>query len=124
MPRASKPSGTLRHDPLLVQPNDAHMEAKYGRISKPGKRRPSSVHDEDLEVVLDPKTSRRIIELAKSQQEELDILEGENEDDMPDELRMARIINDEEKEEEDSDEKHSPSDVDYGEVEEIFVSHL
>jgi essential nuclear protein 1 len=41
MPRVNKPSGKSRHDPLLVQLDDDELEAKYGRVSKPGKRKKS-----------------------------------------------------------------------------------
>lgn len=93
MPRSTKPSGKSRHDPLHVQLDDDELHAKYGRISKPGKRkksRKSQTEDEENgevsvivvsnplrtlnvqeQVILDPKTSRRIFELAKDQQEEL-----------------------------------------------------
>ncbi|KDR83487.1 hypothetical protein GALMADRAFT_219315 [Galerina marginata CBS 339.88] len=76
MPRANKSSGKSRHDPLLVQLDEDEVEAKYGRISQPGKRKKSKRSpsvDEDSEVILDPKTSRRIFELAKDQQDELDM---------------------------------------------------
>ncbi|KAI0092557.1 cell adhesion protein byn-1 [Irpex rosettiformis] len=86
MPRAAKPTGKTRHDPLHVQLGEDEAEAKYGRISRPGKRRKSRGDDETDEtggVILDPKTSRKIFELARDQQEELgeqDEDEGEDED--------------------------------------------
>lgn len=43
MPRAPK-SGKSRHDPLLVQLDDDEVEAKYGRISQPGKRKKSKIN--------------------------------------------------------------------------------
>ena len=93
MPRAHKPSGKSRHDPLLVQLDEDEVEAKYGRISQPGKRKKSrqgsNIDEESSEVkssivncficlslfqvILDPKTSRRIFELARDQQDELEI---------------------------------------------------
>ncbi|KAF9535014.1 Bystin-domain-containing protein [Crepidotus variabilis] len=82
MPRTQKQSSKARHDPLLVQLDEDEIEAKYGRISQPGKRkksrRQSSQDDENLgEAILDPKTSRRIFELAKDQQDELQMPEDE-----------------------------------------------
>jgi essential nuclear protein 1 len=49
MPRANKPSGKSRHDPLLVQLDDDELEAKYGRVSKPGKRKKSRQSQADDE---------------------------------------------------------------------------
>ncbi|KAJ3777462.1 Bystin-domain-containing protein [Lentinula raphanica] len=82
MPRVAKPSGKARHDPLLVQLDEDQQEIKYGRVSQPGKRKKSSrksvLEDENSEVVLDPKTSRRVFELAKIQQGELDALDADD----------------------------------------------
>lgn len=106
MPRATKPSPKARHDPLHVQLDEDDIESKYGKISQPGKRkksRKSQGDDEEngevrlvdqfslttevciqqyLKVILDPKTSRRIFELAKDQQEEFEMpddqIQGEN----------------------------------------------
>ncbi|KAJ3503271.1 hypothetical protein NLJ89_g8507 [Agrocybe chaxingu] len=80
MPRTPKFSGKSRHDPLIVQLDEDEVEAKYGRISQPGKRkksRRSNADEDSAEVILDPKTSRRIFELAKDQQDELDMPEDE-----------------------------------------------
>lgn len=56
MPRATKPSGKTRHDPLHVQLDDDELHAKYGRVSQPGKRKKSKKSDredgEDSEVSL------------------------------------------------------------------------
>jgi essential nuclear protein 1 len=48
MPRAQK-SGKSRHDPLLVQLDDDEVEAKYGRISQPGKRKKSRINTSEEE---------------------------------------------------------------------------
>ncbi|KAJ4000521.1 Bystin-domain-containing protein [Lentinula boryana] len=118
MPRVTKSSGKTRHDPLLVQLDEDQQAAKYGRISEPGKRKKSSKnllqHDEDSEAVLDPKTSRRIFELAKIQQEELDAVDTGDESSEGYE-RLARDID------EDDEEGDSIDDEDVGEdAEEIF----
>ncbi|EJF63053.1 cell adhesion protein byn-1 [Dichomitus squalens LYAD-421 SS1] len=90
MPKAPKQNTKAKHDPLHVQIGEDEVHAKYGRISQPGRRRKSKAQDDDDdetgEVILDPKTSRRIFELARDQQEELDEkeLEDEDEDDRPD----------------------------------------
>ena len=50
MPRAAKPSGKTRHDPLHVQIADDETYAKYGKLSRPGKRRKSQAADDDEEA--------------------------------------------------------------------------
>ncbi|PPR02441.1 hypothetical protein CVT24_001990 [Panaeolus cyanescens] len=85
MPRASKPSGKSRHDPLLVQLDEDEVQAKYGKISEPGRRKKSrrggsGDNDDGGEVILDPKTSRKIFELARDQQNELEMPEDVEED--------------------------------------------
>ncbi|KAI0643706.1 cell adhesion protein byn-1 [Trametes meyenii] len=75
MPKAPKSSTKSKHDPLHVQLGEDEVYAKYGRVSQPGRRRKPKAKDEvdeAGEVILDPKTSRRIFELARDQQEELD----------------------------------------------------
>ena len=47
MPRAVKPTGKSRHDPLHVQLREDELHAKYGNVSKPGKRRKGRSADED-----------------------------------------------------------------------------
>ncbi|CCM04037.1 uncharacterized protein FIBRA_06195 [Fibroporia radiculosa] len=85
MPRASKTGSKQRHDPLHVQLNEDEINAKYGRISRPGKRSKSKGRVEDDEeggeIILDPKTSRRIFELARDQQEELGAWEDDDDED-------------------------------------------
>ncbi|KAJ3919856.1 Bystin-domain-containing protein [Lentinula edodes] len=103
MPRDSKPSPKTRHDPLLVQLDNDEHQVKYGRISEPGRRQKSSKNflgdDENVEAVLDPKTSRRIFELARTQQDELDGLDEEIVEDALDEW-ITRIVNAEDEVEE------------------------
>ncbi|KAI0829358.1 cell adhesion protein byn-1 [Trametes gibbosa] len=85
MPKAPKASGKTKHDPLHVQLGEDEVYAKYGRVSQPGRRRKSKARDDEDEAgeaILDPKTSRRIFELARDQQEELD--EKEFDDDEED----------------------------------------
>ncbi|KAG2745751.1 Bystin-domain-containing protein [Suillus brevipes Sb2] len=80
MPRVQK-SVKQRHDPLHAQLDVDEAQAKYGRISQPGKRtkrQKSSGDEESSEVVLDPKMSRRIFELARDQQEEIDMPEDDS----------------------------------------------
>ncbi|KAG1863704.1 Bystin-domain-containing protein [Suillus subluteus] len=81
MPRVHK-SVKPRHDPLHAQLDVDEAQAKYGRVSQPGKRtkrQKSSGDEENTEVVLDSKMSRRIFELARDQQEEIDMPEDEDE---------------------------------------------
>ncbi|KAG2148035.1 Bystin-domain-containing protein [Suillus clintonianus] len=81
MPRVQR-SVKPRHDPLYAQLDVDEAQAKYGRVSQPGKRtkrQKSSGDEESTEAVLDPKMSRRIFELARDQQEEIDMPEDEDE---------------------------------------------
>lgn len=92
MPRVQKKSKNS-HNPLIVQLDEDSSYAKYGRVSQSGKRKKSKKEDDDLDeenvkaasiiiltnpiliraqVILDPKTSQRIFELAKDQQDELE----------------------------------------------------
>lgn len=107
MPRSLKPSQKSRHDPLLRDIAADDLHEKYGNISKPGRRtktRRASEHDEDgiaevtvlprvpivyiayshpiSQTILDPKTSRRIFELARDQQDELDPPEAEDDEEV------------------------------------------
>ncbi|KAG5645745.1 hypothetical protein DXG03_005282 [Asterophora parasitica] len=121
MPRTSKP-GKPRHDPLLAQLDEDEVHAKYGRISQPGKRKKSkkspSGEEENSEVILDPKTSQRIFELARAQQDELEMPEDEP-------IRIAstsqtnRMRDGDQDESEDEDDEYEAMDGDE-DVEEIF----
>ncbi|KAF9451994.1 Bystin-domain-containing protein [Macrolepiota fuliginosa MF-IS2] len=85
MPRTQKQAQKPRHDPLFIQLNEDEVEAKYGRISQPGKRKKSHKTDNDdagdniCQVILDPKTSRKIFELARDQQDELEMPDDQEE---------------------------------------------
>ncbi|KAG8745783.1 snoRNA-binding rRNA-processing protein [Ceratobasidium sp. 414] len=80
MPRVSSSSnGKARHDPLHVQLGEDEAYSKFGRTtntSKRGKKRQDDDENE-LDVVLDAKTSRAIFDLAKDQQAELDLVDDE-----------------------------------------------
>ncbi|EJD54136.1 Bystin-domain-containing protein [Auricularia subglabra TFB-10046 SS5] len=84
MPRAQKPSSktaAARHDPLHVQLQKDAQDS--GPLSKPGRRKSrhsKAGDDEDENVVIDPKTSRKIFELAKDQQNELRMDDGADSD--------------------------------------------
>ena len=47
MPRAPKADSNKRHDPLHVQMNADELHAKYGSVSKPGRRKRESREDEE-----------------------------------------------------------------------------
>ncbi|KAJ6567281.1 Bystin-domain-containing protein [Mycena vulgaris] len=114
MPATRKSSGKSRHDPLLVQLGGDEVEAKYGRVSQPGKRKKSkNTPEEDAsEVILDPKTSKRIFELARDQQDELQMADEEEEDAHPSALTRPRL--------DDDDDDSELGDVEDEDVEEIF----
>ncbi|ETW84520.1 hypothetical protein HETIRDRAFT_146937 [Heterobasidion irregulare TC 32-1] len=107
MPRAQKSTGKTRHDPLHVQIGADEVQEKYGRLSRPGKRRksrPSGPDDEEEngEVILDPKTSKRIFELARDQQDELEV--PDDEDVNENEFTRPRAGDPESSDEEEADE--------------------
>ncbi|KAG9078516.1 snoRNA-binding rRNA-processing protein, partial [Ceratobasidium sp. 370] len=80
MPRVSSSSkGKARHDPLHVQLGEDEVYAKFGRVSNTGTRgkKRQDENENELDVVLDAKTSRAIFDLAKDQQEELDLVDEE-----------------------------------------------
>ncbi|KAB5595323.1 hypothetical protein CTheo_1195 [Ceratobasidium theobromae] len=82
MPRASTISKSkARHDPLHVQIDEDETYAKFGRVgsSKRGKKRRDESGDE-LDAVLDAKTSRKIFDLAKVQQQELSLVDDDDND--------------------------------------------
>ncbi|KDN51268.1 hypothetical protein RSAG8_00897, partial [Rhizoctonia solani AG-8 WAC10335] len=95
MPRATTPKGKSRHDPHHVQIGEDETYAKFGRVSagKQGKKRKSE-NEEELEKALDTRTSRKIFDLAKDQQEELDLVDDEgNEKDVDDEADSDEQLN-------------------------------
>ena len=47
MPRAAKPTGKMRHDPLHVQLKEDEIYEKYGNVSRPGKRKKSKKDEGD-----------------------------------------------------------------------------
>ncbi|KAG1820601.1 Bystin-domain-containing protein [Suillus subaureus] len=109
MPRVQK-SVKRRHDPLHAQLDVDEAQAKYGRVSQPGKRtkrQKSSDDEESTEVVLDSKISRRIFELARDQQEEIDIPEDEDESRHEDEREnfkpRVQFVDDENEDSDDDD---------------------
>ncbi|KAH9943001.1 cell adhesion protein byn-1 [Epithele typhae] len=90
MPKAPKAPAKPKHDPLHVQLGEDEVHAKYGRVSQPGRRRKSRAKDDEEEAgeaILDPKTSRRIFELARDQQDEFDDKELDDEDEDEDEAQ-------------------------------------
>ncbi|KAI0363716.1 cell adhesion protein byn-1 [Pilatotrama ljubarskyi] len=92
MPKAPKATTKTKHDPLHVQLGEDEVYAKYGRVSQPGRRRKSKAKDDEDEageVILDPKTSQRIFELARDQQEELDEKELDDEDEDEDQPNLS-----------------------------------
>ncbi|EIW62156.1 cell adhesion protein byn-1 [Trametes versicolor FP-101664 SS1] len=95
MPKAPRAPAKAKHDPLYVQLGEDEAHAKYGRVSQPGRRKRSKTNEDEEEsgeAILDPKTSRRIFELARDQQEELDEkdLDDEDEDDTQLDLSAPR----------------------------------
>ncbi|KAI0288277.1 Bystin-domain-containing protein [Russula brevipes] len=111
MPRTHSSSAKARHDPLHLDIAADHALEKYGNISQPGRRKKSrraaSEHSEDpAETVFDPETSRRIFELAREQQDELDLPDADADDDVIEDdftrprTHLERIDEDEDEEDE------------------------
>lgn len=133
MPRTTTlKSGTkTRHDPLLVQLREDEEELKFGRVSKPGKR--SKTHSSQKSngdaatsegndtTILDPKSSRKIFELARDQQVELEVLDEEaaDEDEDEDEAKLRPRLQDEAGEDEEEEYEIEEYEID---AEDEFVS--
>lgn len=134
MPRTARGAQKARHDPLLVQLGNDEVEAKHGRLSQPSRRQKFSRNDDEesevgcmirlelaliivSKVILDTRTSKRIFELAKIQQDEMEVLD--NDEDIPQspgELSRPRLYPEDEEEDEGSSIGEEP-----GDVEEEFV---
>jgi len=89
---SKNPPEKLRHDPLHVEINADEETTKYGNLSRPGRRK-NAKKVEKLEgevgkrmfgkkalalivtpqTILDSKTSRKILQLARDQQEEIEL---------------------------------------------------
>ncbi|KAF8803750.1 cell adhesion protein byn-1 [Phlegmacium glaucopus] len=124
MPRAQKSSGKSRHEPLLVQLDEDEANAKYGHISQPGKRkksrRSSNIDEDPSDVILDPKTSRKIFELARDQQDELQMPDDEEvQEDIEDE-RMENLSRPRSKGDFDDEDEENPIEYDGEDIEEEF----
>ncbi|KIK42739.1 hypothetical protein CY34DRAFT_804569 [Suillus luteus UH-Slu-Lm8-n1] len=122
MPRVQK-SVKQRHDPLHAQLDVDEAQAKYGRISQPGKRtkrQKSSGDEESSEVVLDPKMSRRIFELARDQQEEIDMPEDEPEHEDERENLKPRVQFADDDDDDDDDDSDDDDMSDNGDAEDMF----
>ncbi|TIC24828.1 hypothetical protein E3Q11_03552 [Wallemia mellicola] len=62
-----------RHDPLEKQLNDDDAYNKFGRVTQPKSKSNSDDREDGEETsIIDPKTSSKILSLAKQQQEELE----------------------------------------------------
>jgi essential nuclear protein 1 len=71
-------------------------------------------------IILDPKTSKRIFELAKDQQEELNVLADKDDDSDPDVQFVGHRTHTSDDDDEDEDESNEEN---YGEdADEVFVS--
>ncbi|KAF8583972.1 cell adhesion protein byn-1 [Ramaria rubella] len=116
MPKAANSKKTKKnhHDPLHVQIKEDEVASKYGKVSRLGKRsKKQTLDEENDEVIFDSKTSRRIFELAKDQQDELDSLPDDG-----DGYHQLRSRSEDEfnEEEEDSIPEGSVGDKEYAEL--------
>ncbi|CAE6406218.1 unnamed protein product [Rhizoctonia solani] len=124
MPRATTPKDKTRHDPLHVQIGEDETYAKFGRVStnKRGKKRKSE-NQEELETALDERTSRKIFDLAKDQQEELDLVDeggvedAEEESDSVEQLDNTRSARSPAAQYSDDDDENEYPEEEYEELE-------
>ncbi|WVF68914.1 hypothetical protein IAT40_003688 [Kwoniella sp. CBS 6097] len=79
MPRAARPTKP-RHDPLHVQLDADESLRKFGRPSKPSKKRNSQEEEEDQPRAEDARMSKKILDLAREQQEEVNREMGGDDD--------------------------------------------
>ncbi|GAA6020889.1 hypothetical protein JCM10207_003178 [Rhodosporidiobolus poonsookiae] len=72
MPKASssRKSAAPKHDPLAVQLRAGELD-DTGGLSAPGKRQKSQKRHQEEETTLDAKVTRKVLELARQQQDEL-----------------------------------------------------
>ncbi|KAI9511257.1 Bystin-domain-containing protein [Russula earlei] len=124
---------------LDIAADDAY--AKYGNISIPGRRKKKSRHavERDVETILDPKTSRRIFDLARDQQDELDppVAEEDAEEDVIENdftrprTRDLELVDEDEDEDEDEqeafqgfiDDEEREFEIDEGDIQAIDALH-
>ncbi|RXK35737.1 essential nuclear protein 1 [Tremella mesenterica] len=115
-PKIKKP----RHDPLLVDlEQDDHLH-KFGRVSKPGRRRKRIEEDEVEGGGEDARMSKKILDLARDQQDEIAREMGEEEWEDEDEgepSSRTRVIDDGSDEDEEIQEGSEYGDREYGDLE-------
>ncbi|KAL8278976.1 hypothetical protein RQP46_008645 [Phenoliferia psychrophenolica] len=116
MPKSSKVKGVPKHDPLATQMKVAE-DIGSGALSQPGKRKTKrKTHQED-EPTLNAKTSRKVLTMARDQQDELAI-EDDGGLDWEDEVDEADLLREEDVSDDDDD---LPSDDDDEEYEELEI---
>ncbi|WVR06441.1 hypothetical protein IAU60_003472 [Kwoniella sp. DSM 27419] len=79
MPRVARPTKP-RHDPLHVQLDADESLRKFGRVSKPSKKRATEDDEEDQPRGEDARMSKKILDLAREQQDEVNRELGGDED--------------------------------------------
>ncbi|ORY25648.1 Bystin-domain-containing protein [Naematelia encephala] len=108
MPRTAKPAKP-RHDPLHVELEQDDVHRRLGRVRQPGKRRQRSEKEEDETLAEDARTSKRILDLAREQQDEIAAENEEQwEDDDTEPSRTRERI---ESSDEEDDDEESEGDV-------------
>ncbi|KAL7416977.1 Bystin-domain-containing protein [Mrakia frigida] len=130
MPRVvKKQQAEVRHDPLYKELAEDDLVQKFGRVSKPGKRVKSSTKKNEEggkeEGAPDAKMSRKILELAREQQDEMDQLLDEDaaipaeteEDEGELKFRSRNGEDDDEDEDEDEDYGSGEEEEEYEELE-------
>ncbi|KAH9970853.1 Bystin-domain-containing protein [Lactifluus volemus] len=146
MPRSQRPTPKSRHDPLHVDIAADELYAKYGNLSRRRKSRQEDDNDQEVspllnhlsttkficQAILDPKTSKRIFELARDQQDELnnpDVDEDVIEDDFtrPRTRNLEELDEDDEDEEEEfhgfQDDEERELEIDEGDIQTLDALH-
>ncbi|KAK4700089.1 essential nuclear protein 1, partial [Phenoliferia sp. Uapishka_3] len=115
MPKSSKVKGTPKHDPLATQMKVAE-DIGSGALSQPGKRRSKSKNHQQDETTLNAKTSRKVLTMARDQQDELAMEEG-GDVDWEDEVDEADLLREEDVSDDDEDEESDEEEEEYEELE-------
>ncbi|WOO76754.1 Bystin [Vanrija pseudolonga] len=126
MPRAPKPT-KARHDPLHVAIEADESVRRFGRVTAPGKRKGRV--DEDAEAegqVEDARMSRKILDLAREQQDEIadELGEGDDWEDEEDEDEAEPSARPRQSRPVDSDDEDEMSDGDVSGGEEEAELHI
>ncbi|KAI5480466.1 bystin [Pseudohyphozyma bogoriensis] len=115
MPKQTKAKSAPKHDPLATQMSAAETLGE-GNLSLPGKRQKAhrKRHQEE-NPTLNAKASRKVLSMARDQQDELAM--EEDDQDWDEELENVERLNGDEEDEEEDEEYSDDEEVEYEELE-------